>query len=347
MIRHTYDPPNAETALSDLEHGLVPADRFYVRCNFPVPVIDPRSWRLELNGAFERPRTWTLDELTALSGVERTITLECAGNGRALMSPTPPGIPWSLGAVSTAQFGGIRVADLLAESRPGRGAVELVFTGADHGTVEPEGAIHYQFNLDMATARMDGPMLAWTMGGRPLTPEHGFPVRLVVPGQYGMRSVKWLTSITAVEQPFGGHFARKYRYRGERGLPDETPVGPMRVRSLFTWPPDGERVEQERITLKGIAWSGAGRVTAVEVRIGGSWISARLGRQPDEGGAVTWTLPWSPEAPGLHVLEVRATDEAGNRQPAAAVRNEGGYGNNVIHRVTVEVRERGPTRARA
>ncbi|HEX7197283.1 MAG TPA: sulfite oxidase [Candidatus Limnocylindria bacterium] len=336
MIRHTDDPPNAEAALSDLKDG-VPIDRFYVRCNFPVPALDVRSWRLDLVGAFERPRTWTLDELAALPAVERTITLECAGNGRALMTPTPPGTPWGLGAVSTASFGGIRLVDLLAECRPRRSVVELVFTGADRGAVEPEGAIPYQFNLDLATATTDGPMLAWTMGGEPLTPEHGFPVRLVVPGHYGMRSVKWLTSITAVEHPFGGHFPRKYRYRGEKGVPDETPVGPMRVRSLFTWPLEGARLAPQPVTLRGIAWSGEGQVTDVEIGIDGSWLPARVEGPLDGTGPVSWALPWSPTHPGRHLLEVRATDEAGNRQPTEPIWNEGGYGNNVIHRVTVEV----------
>ena len=337
MIIHADDPPNAETTLSDLGDGVVATDRFYVRCNFTVPDLDARSWRLEVTGTFEQPRRWTLAELAALPGVERTVTLECAGNGRTLMTPAPPGTPWGLGAVGTARFGGIRLADLLAESRPRDSVVELVFTGADHGTVEPEGAIPYQFNLDLATATTEGPMLAWTMGGEPLTPEHGFPVRLVVPGHYGMRSVKWLTSITAVEQPFAGHFPRKYRYRGERGVPDETPVGPMRVRSLFTWPPDGARQGMGTMTLHGIAWSGHGPIAGVEVGVDGGWIPARLETPLDATGPVTWTHPWSPTEPGLHRLEVRATDAAGNRQPAAPVWNEGGYGNNVVQRITVEV----------
>ncbi|MGH2402658.1 MAG: sulfite oxidase [Candidatus Limnocylindria bacterium] len=337
MILHSDDPPNAETNLRDLEGGAVAIDRFYVRCNFPVPRLDARSWRLEMTGAFERPRTWTLEELAMLPPVERTITLECAGNGRTLMTPTPPGTPWGLGAVGATRFGGIRLADLLAESQPLSSAIELVFTGADHRTVAPEGPIPYQFNLDLATATTDGPMLAWTMGGEPLTPEHGFPVRLVVPGHYGMRSVKWLTSITAVEQPFTGHFPRKYRYRGEQGVPDETPVGPMRVRSLFTWPPDGARLRPGPVTLRGIAWSGHGQVASVEVGVDGSWIPARVGTPLDATGPVTWTLPWSPTEPGRHVLVVRATDAAGNRQPAEPVWNEGGYGNNVVQRITVEV----------
>jgi len=337
LIRVTDDPPNAESPLSDLDGGLVANDLFYIRCNFAVPELDAATWRLEVVGAVARPRTWTLDELRALPPVERTVTLECAGNGRTLMTPIPPGTPWGFGAVGTARFGGVRLADVLAASGVRPEAVELVAAGADRGTVEPEGAIGYEFNLDLATASGDGTILAWTMGGRALAPEHGFPVRLVVPGQYGMRSVKWVTRVTAVEQPFVGHFPRKYRFRGEAGVLDETPVGPIRVRSLITSPVDGERLPVEPIVLRGIAWSGAGPITNVEIEAGGDWTPARLGEPVEGTGPATWTLDWIPPSAGSHTLGVRATDAGGHRQPELPIRNEGGYGNNVVQRITVEV----------
>jgi DMSO/TMAO reductase YedYZ molybdopterin-dependent catalytic subunit len=335
--RLTDQPPNAETPLPDLGDGLVAADRFYVRCNFPVPRLDSASWRLEVAGAFDHPDAWTLKGLGTLPFVERTITLECAGNGRTLMTPVPPGTPWGLGAVGTARFGGVRLTDLLAASGPRASAAELVFTGADRGSVEPEGEIPYEFNLGLDTATSDGPILAWTMGGEPLTPEHGFPLRLVVPGDYGMRSVKWLTRITAVEQLFVGHFPRKYRYRGERGVVDETPVGAMRVRSLITSPADRAHLPLGVITLRGIAWSGDGPITSVEIETAGRWMPARVDGPVDGSGPVAWTFDWTPPAAGSHVLAVRASDAAGHRQPQSSVWNEGGYGNNVVHRIGVNV----------
>jgi DMSO/TMAO reductase YedYZ molybdopterin-dependent catalytic subunit len=278
-----------------------------------------------------------MSELRAMPRVERTITMECAGNGRTLMTPTPPGTPWGLGAVGVARFGGVRLADVLAASAPRATAVDLVFTGADHGTVDPDGPIAYEFNLDIPTATSDGPILAWTMGGVALPPEHGFPLRLVVPGQYGMRSVKWLTRITATDRPFEGHFPRRYRYRGEVGLRDGTPVGPMRVRSLITQPADGDRLAGGPIEVRGIAWSGHGPIASVEVAAGGPWMTARLDRQADDAAPVTWSLDWTPSEHGDHALAVRATDAAGHRQPEAPVWNEGGYGNNVVHRIGVTV----------
>jgi len=336
-IQHTTDPPNVEAALSDLGAGTTSTELFYTRCNFPIPRLDLGTWKLETSGAFGRPRAWTMDELRGLPRVEQTITLECAGNGRTLMTPVPPGTPWGLGAVGTARFGGVRLADVLAASGLQSGAVELIFSGADHGSVEPEGEISYEFNLDVGTARADGPMLAWTMGGEPLTPEHGYPLRLVVPGHYGMRSVKWLTRITAVEQPFAAHFPRKYRYRGERGVIDGTAVGPIRVRSLITWPEDGAHLAIGPLTLRGIAWSGSNSIEQVEVEVDGSWLPARLGRPPDGTGPVPWSVEWTPSAAGRHALAVRAADAGGHEQPEASVWNEGGYGNNVVHRIVVEV----------
>ncbi|MGH2384925.1 MAG: sulfite oxidase [Candidatus Limnocylindria bacterium] len=336
-IRLTDDPPNAEAVLSDLGNGIVANDGFYVRCNFPVPMLDAAGWRVETAGAFERPRAWTLEDLRGLPPVERTITLECAGNGRTLMTPTPPGTPWGLGAVGTARFGGVRLADLLAASGLRDTAVELVFTEADRGAVEGDGEIPYEFNLDLATATDDGPILAWTMGGEPLPPEHGFPLRLVVPGHYGMRSVKWLTRISAVEKPFAGHFPRKYRYKGERGVVDGTPVGPMRVRSLLTWPGDGERLAVGATTLRGVAWSGHGPIASVEVAVDGTWMHARVGERIGGTGPVTWALDWVPPGPGSYVVSVRATDAAGHHQPESPVWNEGGYANNLVHRITVEM----------
>jgi DMSO/TMAO reductase YedYZ molybdopterin-dependent catalytic subunit len=231
----------------------------------------------------------------------------------------------------------VRLADLLASSGLRGSAVELVFTGADRGSVEPEGEIPYEFNLDVATAATEAPILAWAMGGEPLSAEHGFPLRLVVPGEYGMRSVKWLTRITAVEQPFGGHFPRKYRYRGERGVPDGEPVGAIRVRSLITSPTNGDRLPVAPITVRGIAWSGNGPITSVEVEAGGDWMPAHVGNPIDGTGPVAWSVDWTPARVGRHELAVRAMDAAGRRQPESSTWNEGGYGNNVVHRVSVEV----------
>ncbi len=336
VVPITDDPPNAETPLESLRSPLVPNDAFYVRCNFPIPRVDTEAWHLEVTGQVVRRMRLSLHDLRALPSIARTITLECAGNGRTLMSPIPPGTPWGLGAVGVARFAGVRLADVLGLAGVNPSAVDLVFTGADGGHVEPDGEIAYQFNLPIGDVDVTDPILAWEMNGEPLPIEHGAPLRLVVPGHYGMRSVKWLTRVEALDHAFAGHFARKYRYRGEAGVPDDTPVGPMRVRSLVTAPTDGEVLESGVISLRGIAWSGDGVITAVDVELDGEAGYAAL-TQPGDGGPTAWRLDREVAA-GPHEVTVRATDSSGRRQPSRATWNEGGYGNNVAQRVAFVAR---------
>ncbi len=263
--------------------------------------------------------------------------LECAGNGRTLMSPVPPGTPWGLGAVGIARFGGVRLRDLLDAAGLRSSAVTLVFTGADTGAVEPDGTIPYRFDLPVDRIEGTDPMLAWTMNDDPLPREHGYPVRLVVPGDYGMRSVKWLVRIDAVEEPGAAeHFPRKYRFRGEKGVAGETPVAEMRVRALITSPPDGAELSLGDTSVRGIAWSGSGPVSDVSVGVDGRWQPADIVERIGDRTAVRWELAWH-ATPGTHALAVRATDAAGNRQPETPVWNEGGYGNNVVQRISVRV----------
>ncbi len=338
MLRRLTDNPlNAEADLSDLDHDVTPNDRFYVRCNFPIPDLDARTWSLELGGAFERRGRWSLVELQALPPADRVVLLECAGNGRTLMSPVPPGTPWNLGAVGIARFGGVRLADLLEAAGLSSSALNLVFTGADTGPVEPDGTVPYQFDLPVDRLGSTDPILAWTMNGDPLPPEHGFPVRLVVPGDYGMRSVKWLTRIDAHEHgEFNAHFPRKYRYRGETSVAAETPVAEMRVRSLFTFPVHDAVLAPGGVSLRGIAWSGARPISGVSVNADDTWHAARIVERVADA-AVRWEFDWRATL-GVHTLAVRATDAADATQPDMPVWNEGGYGNNVIQHITVQVR---------
>ena len=197
--------------------------------------------------------------------------------------------------------------------------------------------IPYQFDLAVDRLATTDPILAWTMNDEPLAPDHGFPVRLVVPGDYGMRSVKWLTRIDAQEHgEFDAHFPRKYRYRGQAGVPDDTPVAEMRVRSLITSHATGDTLDAGSVLVGGIAWSGTTEIADVSALLDGRWhpapIVERIGN-----AAVRWELEWE-ATPGVHEIAVSATDAAGNRQPEDPIWNEGGYGNNVIQRVRVEVR---------
>jgi DMSO/TMAO reductase YedYZ molybdopterin-dependent catalytic subunit len=333
---------NRETPLAALALDRTPDGAFYRRSNFAVPVLDAAGWELPVSGAVERPVTLSLDALRELPRHEATVTLECAGNGRAALLPPAPGVQWGLGAVGTATFAGARLGDVLAAARPLPDAVEVLFTGADRGLVDGHGPEHpFARSLPLATALDEDVLLAWEMNGAPLPPEHGYPLRLVVPRWYGVASVKWLAEVRVLAEPFRGHFqAEKYVYLKEAGTPDGTPVTTMRVRALLTSPGDGDTLAAGvEVELRGTAWSGDGEVVRVEVSADGgrSWRSAALGTAPSAHAARPWRLTWLPPGVGTHELIVRGTDAAGNTQPLEQVWNALGYGNNAAQRVRVTV----------
>ncbi|HEX2167791.1 MAG TPA: sulfite oxidase, partial [Longimicrobiales bacterium] len=270
------DPFNAETPLHVLAEPVTPLESFFVRSNFDVPQIDAGEWRLAVEGLVGTPVTVGLRELQALGETTVTAVMECAGNGRKLMSPVPGGTAWELGAVSTGTFRGVPLARLLEMCDVDPRAVEIVFRGADSGDVEGGRVVHFERSLTVADARDPSILLVWAMNGEPLRPEHGHPVRLFVPGRYGVASVKWLERITAVDTPFTGHFqAERYVYRGHPGHAAEEPVTRMHVRAIIASPGAGDIVHG-RVVVRGLAWSGYGVVTAVAFSVdgGATWQDA-------------------------------------------------------------------------
>jgi DMSO/TMAO reductase YedYZ molybdopterin-dependent catalytic subunit len=302
-----------------------------MRNNFSIP----RSPATEVEvRTGERAFSLNLEEINQLPRVELTAVLECAGNGRALMGPTPDGTPWNLGAVSTVRFGG---TPLLGAVGPIPDSVsELVFTGSDRGVVEPEGEINYQFSL--TPDLWDRAILATRLGDSRLPIEHGGPVRLVVPGQYGMKSVKWLRAIDAVEEPFTGHFVEKYRYFDDVDAPEGTPVGDIRVRSLIASPADGATLPAGSVTVRGMAWGATSDLQAVEVSRdnGETWSAADTTPADSPFALVIWGMELVLD-PGVYVIAARATDSNGAVQPVEPRWNRNGYGNNVVQRVTVTI----------
>ena len=332
----TAEPLNAEAPLTALAAPLTSVEDFYVRSNFPAPDIDPQHWSLRVHGQVRAPVELNLEEVRALPNLTKRVTLECAGNGRRLMTPTPRGTAWELGAAGTADFTGTPLREVLALTEPEPDAVECVFTGADGGTVEGHGAVSFQRSLTIQHAGSGEPLIAWAMNGAPLTRDHGSPVRLVVPRFYAVASVKWLVDVEVVDHPFRGHFqADRYVYRGP-GVP-EHPVTTMRVRSLITSHTDGQRVPDGRVLLAGVAWSGEAAVARLRVRIDREdWQEAELEAAPGTAPAAGVMTRWRCECPldrGDHDLLVVATDAAGNSQPLAPEWNELGYGNNVAQSI--------------
>jgi sulfite oxidase len=331
LIVVTARPFNAETPLAALRAPITPTQCFFVRSNFDVPSLDERTWRLSIDGAVDSPTALTLSQLQSLPATRIAVTLECAGNARRLMQPVPAGTAWELGAVSTAVFTGVALRDALASCGVHDDAVELVFTGADHGIIDGHD-VQFARSLTRAQALHGDTLLVWAMNDEPLTAEHGYPLRLLVPGWYGVASVKWLTRITAVTEPFTGHFQTdRYVYRQDDTVADETPVTRMHVRAVIAAverTPDG-------MIVHGIAWSGHAPVTRVELSFdgGATWQSATLAAAASSYAARTWSYTWRTPAGSDYEIIARAMDGTGETQPLRPRWNELGYGNNVAQRV--------------
>jgi sulfane dehydrogenase subunit SoxC len=332
---------NHALPLEALRHDITPPGLHYLLIHYDIPAVDAETFRLEITGAVERPVTLSLDDLRARSRTAEPITFECAGNGRALLEPRPVSQPWLTEAVGTAEWGGTPLAPLLDEARPSGSAIELLFTGVDRGV---EGDVPQAYERALPIAEAEHALLAYEMNGAPLPPQHGFPLRLVVPGWYGMQNVKWLTRITVLEEPFEGYQnAVSYRLYNADGEPGE-PVTRMQPRSLMIPPgvPDfltrERRLEPGRVTLRGRAWSGRAPIERVEVSTdrGASFDAAVL--DPPQGPHAWrgWSFDWDAE-PGEHELCSRATDAAGNTQPLEPPWNLKGFANNAVARVKVLV----------
>lgn len=332
-------PFNAATPLRALEGHITPSRLFYVRNHFEAPQLDKATWRLEVTGAVDRTLEMSLAELQALGETEITLLMECAGNGRASMQPRPPGTPWRFGAVSTARFAGVPLKAVIEQAGLQDQVLEILFEGSDQGKVETGHTVNYKRSLPRSKALEPNTLLAWSMNGSPLPDHHGHPLRLIVPGWYGMASVKWLTRIEALVEPFEGYFqSDRYVYKPSSEAP-ETPVTGMKVRSLITTPEDGAAIRSGQVTVRGVAWSGRAQVVRVEVSVDGgeTWMEADCTLRGSIYEPCDWEYTWAVEEEGTYRLAVRATDEHGNRQPLEPDWNALGYGNNAVHRIVVSV----------
>ena len=331
--------------LEGLRYDVTPAGMHYLLIHFDVPEADEGSWTFSIEGSVRDPLELSIADLKARASVTTTVTMECAGNGRARLSPRPISQPWLGEAVGTAAWTGTPLRPLLEEAGVLDEAVELVFAGADRG-VQKEIEHDYERSLPIADALRNEVLLAYEMNGAPLPPQHGFPLRLVVPGWYGMASVKWLTRIVAVSEPFEGFQQLAYRYRQEPE-DDGTPVTRMDPRSLMIPPGIPDFLTRSRIAdaghhvLRGRAWSGWGPIERVEVSAdGGSiWTTAELGDALSPYAWRSWSFDWDAQ-PGTAELCCRAADAAGNEQPLEPSWNLGGFSNNAVQRVSVKVRGR-------
>ena len=330
--------------LEALRYPITPAGLHYLLIHYDIPDVDADQWALSIDGRVAKPLKLTLADLRERPEQEVTATMECAGNGRALLAPHVVSQPWLLEAVGNARWTGVSLRAVLEEAEPLDEAVEVVFTGLDRG-FEKGVEQSYQRSLELDVALADDVLLAYEMNGAPLLPQHGFPLRLLVPGWYGMTNVKWLAGITLVAESFEGYqHTAAYRYR-DNEEDEGTPVTRMQPRALMVPPgiPDfntrARTVPAGSCVLQGRAWSGWAPVTRVEISTDGgeTWSDAELEPRDSRWGWRGWRYEWAADEPGEYVLCCRAHDEEGNVQPSEPIWNVGGYSNNAPQRVPVTV----------
>lgn len=332
--------------LEALRHDVTPLGLHYLLTHYDIPVVDPAAWSLEVGGHVATPLALSLDALRARpDAVSAQVTMECAGNGRARFDPRPISQPWLLEAVGNAEWTGVPLRAVLAEAGVLDGAVEVLFTGLDRGV---EGGVEqtYERALPLDEALGDDVLLAYAVNGVPLPPQHGFPLRLLVPGWYGMTSVKWLTRITVLDAPFTG-YQNAHAYRWRASVDDVgTPLTRIEPRALLVPPGIPDFMSRERfvdagpVVLEGRAWSGWAPIAEVEVSTdgGATWAAAEV--EPSPAGPRAWSrwrFAWD-AAPGTYVLACRARDASGRAQPDSAEWNVGGYAHTAPQRVPVTVR---------
>jgi sulfane dehydrogenase subunit SoxC len=328
--------------LESLRWDITPPGLHYLLTHYDIPAIDPTTFELVIDGLVDTPLSLDLDAIRSRPRISAVVTLECAGNGRAQLLPRPVSQPWLTEAVGTARWSGTALSSLLREAGIADGAVDVVFTAADHG-IERGFEQDYQRALPLAEAMGEQVMLAYEMNGAPLPPQHGAPLRLIVPGWYGMAHVKWLRRITVVRQEFDGFQMRAYRLRD---TPDEPGIPLTRIepRALLVPPGFPDFMTRRRVVrsgavkVEGRAWSGWAPVSMVEISIDGgdTWELADIEPPQDRHGWARWTWTWDCE-PGNYVLSCRATDASGRTQPRGQRWSRGGFANNTIQRVPVTI----------
>ncbi len=349
LIVHSQAPLNAEPALDRLRASFITAAQdFYVRSHGNIPMLDATAHRLRVGGQVSRPLDLSMAELQTLTP-RRTLgaVLQCAGNRRADLQPVnaTSGDPWAAGAIGYAHWTGIALHEVLgAAGATGR---HVAFEGADE--VEMEGhRFRYGVSIGMDRALQDDVLLAWAMNGEPLRPEHGYPLRLVVPGFAGVRSTKWLNAITVQDHPSDNHMQQQDYKLLPPDVSAETvdweagvTINEMPLNSAICTPRAGARLPPGAALLRGYAIASGRVVTRVDVSADGGrhWVQAAL--RHDEDAAHAWTF-WETLldlSPGGHELVVRAWDQAGQTQPASAaeVWNFKGYLCAAWHRVPVIV----------
>ncbi|MEI9424117.1 sulfite oxidase [Mesorhizobium sp. Cs1299R1N1] len=345
LIIRQREPKNLETPFDRIDSYLTPTALFYIRSHFPRPTLDRASYQLRIDGAVRHPFAISYEQLRNMPSETRVATLECAGNSRVFLIPQVQGAQWELGAAGNAEWTGVPLRALLERAGLADDACEIVLEGADRGAPKeeprPPDPISYVWSLPRAKAIQPEVLIAYQMNGQDLPLDHGFPVRAIVPGHYGMASVKWLTRIEAVRDPFHGYWqTTDYAYWAlTNGKPVRRALGEMKLKSEIARPRIYETLVPNRIyTVSGAAWAGESDVTEIQVSTDGGlgWAEAEFLDPVRRHAWRRWKFDWlTPKGPGQYTLLARAKDASGAFQPYDHDQAYGGYAIN--HCLSIEV----------
>ena len=344
LLLLTDRPVQLETPRHYFATAFTPNDAFYVRWHLDgIPNnVDLKEWRLQIEGNVAKPQALSLPQLMQkFKAVSIAAVNQCSGNSRSRLQPRVPGGQWGNGAMGNAMWTGVRLRELLDAAGVKTGSVQVQFRGLETGSgSNGMGSSRFLKSLDLANPVLDDCVVAYLMNGEPLPILNGFPVRLIVPGYfatYWMKCLSWIRVLDATDE----NFWMKPGYRipdTPKGntTPDEVkagkvnmvPIAKMPVRSFLMSPDGSSKIPAGMtVTLRGIAFSGYGGVTRVEISDDGgkNWSATKLGKDYGAYSFRTWEASWTPKSPGKYTVAVRATDEKGNTQPDEPVWNPGGY----------------------
>lgn len=340
------EPLVLETPIDQLQQFVTPTKSFYVRTHFQVPKIDKNKWRLRIEGEVGNPFEIDFDELSKLQSRKIPVTLECAGNNRSFLEPKVKGVQWRLGGVGNAEWTGVPLSVPLERAGVKSSALEIILEGADHGKLEdpksPRGEINFARSIPIEKAR--DVLLAYKMNDVDLPPEHGFPVRAIVPGWYAVASIKWLQRIIVTDKPFNGYYQTlDYAFWNRRGDRAElTALSEMQIKAAIVQPSEGGTVPaNSHVRVRGAAWTGNGEIAKVELSLdnGESWSEVKLLGESKPKAWRLWEFDWrTPAKPRKTTLVARATDSNGGTQPLLRDPNRGTYMINHLLPIEVKVR---------
>jgi sulfite oxidase len=335
-------PLNAETPVASLQSWITHNAVFFKRNQGKImsAPVSLDSWRLSIQGLVEQTTTLNFDDILALPKVEIANTLECSGNSRSLLRKKASGNPWTIGGVGNAIWGGVRLADVLERAGVLSGSRHVGFEGLD--TPLGKAGIKFVRSIPLEKA-LASTILAYEMNGEPLPLEHGFPLRALALGWTGANCVKWLSTITLLDQPQAGFFMDQVYRVFQKGEDRESgeEVTAISLKSIITAPGNGATLSPGNVAVRGAAYAGEADIDLVEVSIdgGANWEAATFIGPHAPYAWRRWEFQWSVSAPGSYVIMARATDSRGKTQPESASWNVLGYGNNGVreHAVSVNI----------